>query len=261
MINSRNIDDLLPQVASRVKEFMRLASAAGIDLLVTSTYRDNESQDALYAQGRTVPGKVATNARSGQSFHNYRCAVDVVPIRNGKPVWDAKDPIWQTIGKLGKQAGLEWAGDWKRFKEMAHFQYTGKLTLAQLISGQKITQEIIVTNFKIERESKKEKGEKHYVVERETAHKEEMRRIANLEKELKHHEKLPMSKAHKSQYFKEYYFHNCQRNAQYYAYYCAGNYQPFLTVRHCFSLLVWLQWRGQIFWLTNEQSSRLNVAT
>lgn len=56
----------------------------------------------------------------------------------------------------------------------------------------------MATNFKIEREGKKEKGEKHYVVERETVHKEEMRRIANLEKELKHHEKLPMSKAHKS---------------------------------------------------------------
>ena len=112
--------------------------AEGIDLLVTSTYRDNDSQDALYAQGRTAPGRIVTNARSGQSYHNYRCAVDVVPIRNGKAIWDVKDPVWQRIGALGKAAGLEWAGDWKRFKEFPHFQYTGGLTLAQLQKGAKI---------------------------------------------------------------------------------------------------------------------------
>ena len=138
MINSRKLEDLLPQVRSRVEAFLKAAEEAGIDLLVTSTYRDNASQDALYAQGRTAPGKVVTNAKAGQSYHNFRCAVDVVPLRNGKPVWDTKDPVWQTVGRLGKAAGLEWAGDWKRFKEFPHFQYTGGLTLAQLQQGAKI---------------------------------------------------------------------------------------------------------------------------
>ena len=138
MINSRSLDDLLPQAKTRVEAFIASAKAQGIDLLVTSTYRDNASQEALYAQGRTAPGKVVTNARAGQSYHNYRCAVDVVPIRAGKPVWDAKDAVWQQVGALGKAAGLEWAGDWKRFRELAHFQYTGGLTLAQLQSGAKI---------------------------------------------------------------------------------------------------------------------------
>jgi len=113
MINSRDIKELLPPVRKRVEAFLNAAKAAGIDLLVTSTYRDHASQAALYAQGRTAPGKIVTNAKPGQSFHNHRCAIDVVPIRNGKPVWDAKDPIWQEVGKLGKAAGLEWAGDWK----------------------------------------------------------------------------------------------------------------------------------------------------
>ena len=138
MINSRKLEDLLPQVRSRVEAFIKAADEAGIDLLVTSTYRDNASQDALYAQGRTAPGRIVTNAKAGQSFHNFRCAVDVVPIRSGKPVWDTKDPVWQTVGRLGKAAGLEWAGDWKRFKEFPHFQYTGGTTLAQLQQGAKI---------------------------------------------------------------------------------------------------------------------------
>lgn len=138
MINSRSLDELLPQVRERVEKFLAACKAEGIDLLVTSTYRDNQSQEALYAQGRTKPGVKVTNARAGQSFHNYRCAVDVVPMMNGKPVWNVKDPVWRRVGALGKAAGLEWAGDWTRFKEYAHFQYTGGLTLAQLQKGVQI---------------------------------------------------------------------------------------------------------------------------
>jgi len=138
MINSRSLDDLLPPVKERVEKFLNSAKAAGIDLLITSTYRDNASQNVLYEQGRTTPGKKVTNAKAGQSWHNYRCAVDVVPVVAGKPRWDVKDEVWQQVGALGKAAGLEWAGDWKKFKEYPHFQYTGGLTLAQLQSGAKI---------------------------------------------------------------------------------------------------------------------------
>jgi peptidoglycan L-alanyl-D-glutamate endopeptidase CwlK len=143
MINSRSLDDLLPLVRKRVEAFIKAAQASGIDLLVTSTYRDNESQNALYAQGRTTAGKIVTNAKAGQSFHNYRCAVDVVPIVAGKPRWDVKDEVWQTIGRLGKEAGLEWAGDWVKFKEYPHFQYTSGFTLAEL-KQQKISDKSIV---------------------------------------------------------------------------------------------------------------------
>ena len=138
MINSRSLDDLVPPAKQRAQAFVDAAKAKGIDLLVTSTYRDNESQAALYAQGRTTPGDVVTNAKPGQSWHNYRCALDVVALVNGKPIWNKKDPIWQKIGEIGKSCGLEWAGDWKDFKEFPHFQYTGGMTLAQLQQGAKI---------------------------------------------------------------------------------------------------------------------------
>jgi len=138
MIASRSIDDLLPVVKEKVKKFVALCKGEGIELLITSTYRDHESQNALYAQGRTEPGRVVTNAKGGQSFHNYRCAVDVVPLVNGKPDWDGTHPIWAKIGNYGKLAGLEWAGEWTRFKELAHFQYTGGLTLADLRAGKEV---------------------------------------------------------------------------------------------------------------------------
>jgi peptidoglycan L-alanyl-D-glutamate endopeptidase CwlK len=138
MVNSRSLDDLIPPAKERVERFLSLCKDNNIDLLVTSTYRDNESQQALYEQGRTTAGKVVTNAKAGDSWHNWRCAVDVVPMVNGKPNWDGLHPVWDQIGTLGEQAGLEWAGRWRTFKELAHFQYTGGLTLTDLKSGKEI---------------------------------------------------------------------------------------------------------------------------
>lgn len=138
MINSRKLEDLHPLVQAKARLMIERCRQAGIDLLVTSTYRDFESQDALYAQGRTVPGQKVTNARAGQSFHNYRVAFDVVPVVNGKPVWStsgASGQLWQQVGAIGKSCGLEWAGDWKTFREYPHFQYTGGLKLADLQAG------------------------------------------------------------------------------------------------------------------------------
>lgn len=144
MINSRSLEELHPAARSRAEAFLSAATAAGIDLLVTSTYRDSESQAALYAQGRTKPGKVVTNAQPGQSWHNWRCALDVVPLRNGKPVWETKlaadQALWDEVGRIGEEAGLEWAWRWKSFKEMAHFQFTGGLTLADLKAGKTIAE-------------------------------------------------------------------------------------------------------------------------
>jgi peptidoglycan L-alanyl-D-glutamate endopeptidase CwlK len=137
MINSRSLDDLAPPAKQRAEAFIAAAKAKGIDLLVTSTYRDNESQDALYAQGRSTPGNIVTRAKAGQSWHNWRCALDVVPLVNGKAIWDDQ-AVWKQVGEIGKSCGLEWAGDWKTFKEFPHFQYTGGLTLAQLQQGAKI---------------------------------------------------------------------------------------------------------------------------
>lgn len=132
MINSRNIDDLLPGVCAMCRQFIEKCKEQGIAILITSTYRDMESQTALYEQGRTKPGKIVTNAKCGQSFHNYRCAFDFVPLVNGKAIWDDISLITQ-CGEIGESVGLTWAGRWVTFKELLHFQYSEK-PLAQLQS-------------------------------------------------------------------------------------------------------------------------------
>lgn len=141
MINSRNIDDLHPTVAAKARSFLALCETSDIDVLITSTYRDSEAQTALYAQGRSKPGNIVTNAKAGQSFHNWRLAFDVVPLRNGKPVWGTAGQdgqIWNRIGLMGESVGLEWAGRWARFKEYPHFQFTGGHDLAYFQAGGKL---------------------------------------------------------------------------------------------------------------------------
>lgn len=137
MINSRNLSDLHEVVALRARKHIQLCEDAGVYLLVTSTFRDFESQAALYAQGRTKPGRIVTNSNAGMSIHNYRCAYDVVPMRAGKPVWTTSGPdakLWLKVGELGESVGLEWGGRWK-FKDMPHFQYMSGLTIAGLKAG------------------------------------------------------------------------------------------------------------------------------
>lgn len=137
MINSRDVKELVEPVKSRARAFVTACKKQGIDVLITSTYRDYESQNALYAQGRTKAGRRVTNAKGGQSWHNFRCAFDFVPLVNGKAQWNDLR-TFRKCGEIAESVGLEWAGRWKSFPEMAHCQYTGGKTLAQLRAGASI---------------------------------------------------------------------------------------------------------------------------
>lgn len=127
---SRKLSDLHPQLLQIAEKFLDACHAEKIDILVTCTYRSNQEQDQLYAISRTIPGKKVTNAKAGQSKHNFTMngkpaakAFDVVPMMNGKPIWDASSPLWKRLGIIGNSLGLSWAGDWKgSMREYPHFE-------------------------------------------------------------------------------------------------------------------------------------------
>lgn len=142
MISSRLTKDLHPTVEAKAIQFFGKCRDAGIDIIFTSTFRDKESQDALYAQGRNGDKRpVVTNAKGGDSFHQYKCAFDIVPLVNGKPYWTLNNsdgtltPVWSKVGDIAASIGLEWAYNWKTFKEGAHFQFTQGLTLTDFKAG------------------------------------------------------------------------------------------------------------------------------
>jgi len=142
MINSRSLDELDPFVKDLALQFLQDCKTAGIDILITCTYRDNEAQQACYDQGRTPESiskgeKIITNAKPGQSFHQWRVAIDTVPIINGKAVW-SDNLLWNKIGAIGVNNGFEWAGNWISFKEKPHFQLTGGLKCSDFAAGKKL---------------------------------------------------------------------------------------------------------------------------
>ncbi len=123
MINSRRIDDLDLTARKVCEEHIRGCKAAGIELLITSTYRDFEAQTALYEIGRSkeVHRKPVTNAKAGKSWHNFRCAWDCVALIAGKPAWD-DEQVWKDVIRIGKAVGAEAGAEWETFPDKPHFQ-------------------------------------------------------------------------------------------------------------------------------------------
>src|SRR5262245_21781045 len=76
--------------------------------------RTLEQQKTLYAQGRDTPGAAVTNAKAGESAHNYGCASDWTVFVAGKPTWpDSQDPIWREYQTACSKLGLAWGGDFR----------------------------------------------------------------------------------------------------------------------------------------------------
>ena len=124
----KDIKLLLPIVQKMTNEFISKCKAEGISIGITSTYRSDEEQNVLYAQGRTTPGSVVTNSKAGYSMHNWKCAIDFCPITNGQYNWNDK-ALFTKVGNIGKSCGFEWGGDWTSFLDLPHLQYTAGYSL------------------------------------------------------------------------------------------------------------------------------------
>lgn len=112
-----------PELVKRVERLIANLAQLGHDVRVHQSLRTDDEQNALYAKGRTKPGKKVTNAKAWQSNHNYGLAVDLVPFINGQFTWQPIH-IFQLIGREAKKLGLEWGGDWKAV-DMPHVQLKG----------------------------------------------------------------------------------------------------------------------------------------
>ena len=86
---------------------------------MTCSYRTFEQQDKIFANG-------SSKAKGGQSYHNYGIAFDVVenPGRGIPFGFDESYPKsrWHEIGRIGKEHGFEWGGEFRDFFDGPHFQ-------------------------------------------------------------------------------------------------------------------------------------------
>jgi hypothetical protein len=120
--SEQRLQRLHPALASAVRATIADLASRGMSVEVVQGLRTFEEQDALFAKGRTEPGQIVTQARGGESNHNFGLAADLCPFSDGKPDWAAPIDVWAAIGKAAAAHGLEWGGGWKKFVDKPHVQ-------------------------------------------------------------------------------------------------------------------------------------------
>ena len=98
------------------------ATPGNVHPTVDQVYRTFAESDAIYAQGRTAPGEIVSNAKAGQSYHNYALALDFHLVINGEDSWNVDDN-WMTVVNVFKKHGFSWGGDFMgSFKDYPHLE-------------------------------------------------------------------------------------------------------------------------------------------
>ena len=120
--SEKRLQQLHPALAVAVRAMVADLATKGTVVEVVQGLRTFAEQDDLYAKGRTTPGPIVTQARGGESNHNFGLAVDLCPFTNGTPDWNAPMSVWAAIGASAEAQGLEWGGQWKKFLDKPHVQ-------------------------------------------------------------------------------------------------------------------------------------------
>ena len=119
-VSEQRLSEVHPELSLRVHELADTLEVAEISIRITQGLRTWAEQDELYAQGRTAPGNIVTNARGGYSGHNLGYAVDFVVMDAALPDWNASDPQWQAVLKEALKHGLAEGAAWRSFPDMPH---------------------------------------------------------------------------------------------------------------------------------------------
>lgn len=142
---SETVAGLHPAVIEKKNELVRETKKIGISIVITQGFRSHEEQDRLYEQGRKTEGRVVTNARGGESYHNYGLAIDfALRGKDGEVLWDLEydgngngKSDWMEVVGIAKSIGFEWGGDWEDFPDYPHLQLSFGLSLADLQRGKR----------------------------------------------------------------------------------------------------------------------------
>lgn len=123
---------LLPKAQFAAREFMKAAKTAPFTVKLLSGTRSYAEQDHLFRQIPRV-----TNARGGQSNHNFGIAWDVGIFVGGQYYTGrnaAENKAYADLAKLIKPAlpDIEWGGDWVSFKDAPHYQLKTGRSVAQV---------------------------------------------------------------------------------------------------------------------------------
>ncbi|GLC88713.1 M15 family metallopeptidase [Lysinibacillus piscis] len=133
----RDLAELLPAAQTACRLLFQECYKAGIsNIFITETYRSQERQNYLYAQGRTRPGQIVTWTL--QSNHKSRLAWDIA-VGPPQSLYDVA-----TLGKVGaiaRKLGITWGGDWVGNIDRPHFEVKSNWTPPK---GYKLEGQVVV---------------------------------------------------------------------------------------------------------------------
>lgn len=144
---NKSIESLKPAMQAIVRTFLERLKTENIPVAIVETLRTQEVQDCYYMQGREPLEKVnaarksaglyllteeenkrtVTNTRN--SRHLLGIAIDVCPLdTQGRYWWNAPQAIWEKIGLMGEECGLDWCAGgagaiWGKGWDNPHFEY------------------------------------------------------------------------------------------------------------------------------------------
>lgn len=145
----RDINQLQPELADRVRAFLAACKTKGIEICISETLRTTEVQAAYYARGRRPysvvqelyktaglgeiseadAAKKVTNCDGvkNKSRHQGGGAIDMVPVKNGSAWWTAPEQTWTEIGMFAEKFGLDWCAGgygqtWGKGWDNPHFE-------------------------------------------------------------------------------------------------------------------------------------------
>ncbi len=113
----KDIAELTPMAQRACRLFLLKCEGQGLKVRITETYRSQERQNELYAQGRTKPGQIVTWTKN--SRHTSRKAWDICQDIKGKEYSDSA--FFRKCGDIAEDLKIIWGGNW-RTPDMPHFE-------------------------------------------------------------------------------------------------------------------------------------------
>lgn len=149
---NNDLEALAEPFKARAQRLVELLERDGLPFVVFETRRSFSRSAELYMQGREVRhglvvrvGRIVTNARSGESPHNWGLAIDCIlnpksdwwddgeratgPWDNGYDGKTLARPLvklaWERYGRCVRQADLNWGGDFASVVDLPHAELKG----------------------------------------------------------------------------------------------------------------------------------------
>lgn len=119
----RTLDGLAPKFRAALEATLKQCHREGLDAVIFETIRSDALAKVYYDRGRPptaeYPSPVTNAPDASRTWHGYGLAADIISATRE---WDAGDAWFEKMGRIAKENGLDWGGDWRQ-RDLPHVQF------------------------------------------------------------------------------------------------------------------------------------------